>query len=88
MTYEEHFKFFFKSNPGGYTRNIIELTRDTKPMVMYVDDTGKIQQTISNRSWRDISLEEAELLLKNNMKLMDLRDKLNTQLEEISKDFK
>ena len=88
MTYEEHYKFFFKSNPGGYTRTVIELTRDTKPMVMYIDNNGKIQQKTSTRSWRDISLEEAELLLKNNMKLMDLQDKLNKQLENIEQDFK
>ena len=87
MTYEEHYKFFFKENPGGYTRNVIELTRDTRPMVMYIDDNGKITQRTSNRSWREISLEEAELLLKNNMKLIDLQEKMNKQLKNLNQDF-
>lgn len=87
MTYEEHFKFFFKDNPGGLSKNIIELTRDTKPMVMYIDDDGKIKQRTSTISWRYISLEEAELLLENNMKLMALQDKINKQIDDIAKDF-
>ena len=87
MTYEEHFKFFFKNNPTGFTRDAIEATRDTKPMVMYIDDNGTIQQRISTRSWRDISVEEADLLLQNNMKLIDLQDKMFKQLKDINKDF-
>lgn len=87
MTYEEHFKFFFKNNPSGFTRIEIEATRDTKPIVMYIDDYGKIQQRTSTRSWRDISVEEADLLLQNNQKLTDLQNKMNKQLDEISKDF-
>ena len=87
MTYEEHFKFFFNSNPGGFTRIEIEASRDTRPIVMYIDDDGKIQQRTSNRSWRDISVEEADLLLHNNMKLMDLQDKINKQFKDINKDF-
>lgn len=86
MTYEEHLKFFFK-NIDGYKREAIEATRDTRPMIMYVDDNGHIQQRISTRSWRDISVEEAELLLQNNMKLMDLQDKIYKQLKDINKDF-
>lgn len=87
MTYEEHFKFFFKNNPNGFTREAIEATRDTRPMIMYIDDDGKILQRTSSRSWRDISVEEAELLLQNNMKLMDLQDKIYKQLKDINKDF-
>lgn len=87
MTYEEHFKFFFKNNPGGFTREAIEATRDTRPMIMYIDDDGNIQQKISTRSWRDISVEEADLLLQNNMKLIDLQDKIYKQLKDINKDF-
>ena len=56
MTYEEHYKFFFGNNPNGFTRDDIEATRNTKPMIMYVDDNGKIQQRPSTRSWRNISL--------------------------------
>ena len=87
MTYEEHFKFFFKNNPTGYSKDAIEATRDTRPMIMYIDDDGKILQKISTRSWRDISVEEAELLLQNNMKLIDLQDKIYKQLKDINKDF-
>ena len=87
MTYEEHVNFFFKNNPVGYSKDAIEATRDTRPMIMYIDDDGKIQQRTSNRSWRDISVEEADLLLKNNMKLMDLQDKINKQFKDINKDF-
>ena len=87
MTYEEHFKFFFKNNPVGLSRIQIEASRDTKPMIMYIDDDGKIQQRTSTRSWRDISVEEADLLLNNNKKLTDLQNKMNKQLAEISKDF-
>ena len=87
MTYEEHYKFFFKNNPTGFTRDAIEATRDTKPMVMYIDDNGTIQQRTSTRSWRDISVEEADLLLQNNMKLIELQDKMYKQLKDISKDF-
>lgn len=86
MTYEEHFKFFFKNNPGGYTRDVIESTRNTRPMVLYVEN-GTIKQRTSTRSWRDISLEEAELLLQNNMKLMELQEKMVKQLDGINKDF-
>ena len=87
MTYEEHIKFFFKNNLGGFTRQAIEASRDTRPMIMYIDDDGKIQQRTSTRSWRDISVEEADLLLNNNKKLTDLQNKMNKQLAEISKDF-
>lgn len=34
MTYEEHYKLFFKNNPAGFTRTVIEQTRDTKPIIM------------------------------------------------------
>ncbi len=87
MTYEEHINFFFKNNPVGYSKEAIEATRDTRPMIMYIDDDGKIQQRTSTRSWRDISVEEAELLLQNNMKLIDLQDKINKQFKDINKDF-
>lgn len=87
MTYEEHINFFFKNNPTGYSKDAIEATRDTKPMIMYIDDDGNILQKISSRSWRDISVEEAELLLQNNMKLIDLQDKIYKQLKDINKDF-
>ena len=87
MTYEEHLKFFFKNNSSGFTREAIETTRDTKPMIMYIDENGTIQQRTSTRSWRDISLEEADLLLQNNMKLIALQDKMFKQLDDISKDF-
>ena len=87
MTYEEHYKLFFKNNPAGFTRTVIEQTRDTKPMIMYIDNNGKIQQRTSTRSWRDISLEEAKILLNNNMKLIELQGKMNQQLQEIAKDF-
>jgi glycosyltransferase involved in cell wall biosynthesis len=85
---------FFNSNYSdthcgmrAFTREAIEATRDTRPMIMYIDDDGKIQQRTSTRSWRDISVEEADILLQNNMKLIDLQDKINKQFKDINKDF-
>ena len=89
MTYNEHISLFYTNKyMNDYTQEQVEATMDIIPSVFKYNKYKKdYNWEPYTKSWREMSIEEAQNLLSSNLELSKKYYYQKQKLEKIKEDF-